>query len=495
MNNYIPKEQRKKILLIGDDLRQNSGVATVLREIVIGTAHRYNWIQIASAMTHPEQGKRIDLSEDTNKITGLTDSSVLLVPFSGYGNSDLIRQIVDIEKPDALMFMTDPRYYIWLFQIENEIRRKVPFIYLNIWDDLPTPLYNFDYYTSCDALMAISKQTLNINKLVLDWGGTKWVDIDKEWVTDDPIDKFPIVLKYIPHGINPKFYFPIDKDHVDYSKLQEFKKKIIGDKEYDFIILWNSRNIRRKNPGDVILSYKEFLNKLPKDKASKCLLIMHTQPIDENGTDLFAVKEAVCGPEDNIIFSASQIDVNHMNYLYNIADVTLLISSNEGWGLSTTEGLMTGTMMIGNVTGGIQDQMRFEDENGNWINFNKDFCSNHFGTYKKCGEWAIPVFPSNMSLLGSVPTPYIFDDRCDFRDVAKAIEQVYNMSSEERINRGISGRNWVLSNESMMSSEKMCENVINITDRLLLRWIPRKPYTIEKIKSMKPKKLEHKLVY
>ncbi len=36
--------------------------------------------------------------------------------------------------------------------------------------------------------------------------------------------------------------------------------------------------------------------------------------------------------------------------------------------------------------------------------------TNHFGKYKKAGKWAFPVFPSNMSLIGSVPTPYIFDD-------------------------------------------------------------------------------------
>jgi hypothetical protein len=71
-------------------------------------------------------------------------------------------------------------------------------------------------------------------------------------------------------------------------------------------------------------------------------------------------------------------------------------------------------MIIGNVTGGIQDQMRFDDEKGEWIDFNEEFCSNHFGKYKKCGQWAIPVFPNNMSLVGSVPTPYIFDDSCRF---------------------------------------------------------------------------------
>ena len=60
-----------------------------------------------------------------------------------------------------------------------------------------------------------------------------------------------------------------------------------------------------------------------------------------------------------------------MSYLYNYADVYILLSSAEGWGLALTESLLTGTPIIANVTGGMQDQMRFEDENGDWIEFNE----------------------------------------------------------------------------------------------------------------------------
>ena len=56
-----------------------------------------------------------------------------------------------------------------------------------------------------------------------------------------------------------------------------------------------------------------------------------------------------------------------------------------------------------------------------WIEFNKNFPSNHNGTYKKCGEWALPVYPTNQSLVGSPRTPYIWDDRCNPEDAAKQI--------------------------------------------------------------------------
>ena len=156
---------------------------------------------------------------------------------------------------------------------------------------------------------------------------------------------------------------------------------------------------------------------------------------------------------------------------------------------------MAGKMIIANVTGGMQDQMRFEDEDGNWIDFDENFCSNHFGTYKKHGEWAVPVFPTNMSIVGSIPTPYIFDDRCDFRDVAKAIEEVYNLDSDERVRKGNAGREWALSEEAKMSAEKMCENVVECIDNTLETFTPRKSFELIKINKLPRQKIVHKLTY
>ena len=39
---YIKPEQRKKILLITDDIRVHSGVAQIGREMVLNTCHHYN---------------------------------------------------------------------------------------------------------------------------------------------------------------------------------------------------------------------------------------------------------------------------------------------------------------------------------------------------------------------------------------------------------------------------------------------------------------------
>jgi glycosyltransferase involved in cell wall biosynthesis len=451
----------------------HSGIATMAREIVLGTAHHYNWVIIGAAINHPEHGQRLDLSQATNAETELTDTDVIIYPNNGYGNADLIRYMLKTEKPDGLMFFTDPRYYDWLFAIENEVRKQIPMIYLNIWDDLPAPLYNRAFYESCDTLLAISKQTKNINEMVL---GKK---------ADGKI------ITYVPHGINEKQFFPVE----DKSKLISTKQKLFGDKEFDFIVFFNSRNIRRKCVSDLMAAHKIFLDSLPKGKADKVALVLHTQVVDGNGTDLDAVKTLLFGKKSNIFFSDQRIDTAELNNIYNIADVTVLPSSNEGWGLALTEAMMAGKMIIANVTGGMQDQMRFEDENGNWLEFTQDFPSNHFGTYKKHGKWAVPVFPSNMSLVGSPTTPYIWDDRLDFRDLANAIQQVYELTPEERMENGKAAREWVTSDESGMSARMMCNNVIKDIDLTLEKFIPKKSFDFFKVEDLEPLELVHKLTY
>ena len=211
---------------------------------------------------------------------------------------------------------------------------------------------------------------------------------------------------------------------------------------------------------------------------------MHTQPVDENGTDLYAVKNALC-PDYKVIFSDKPVDNKMMNFFYNLADVTINIGSNEGFGLSGAESLMAGTPIINNVTGGLQDHCRFEDENGNWIEFDTEFPSNHNGKYKKCGKWAYPVFPSNRSLQGSPQTPYIFDDRVDFKDVANGIKYWYDMDSDTRKSYGITGHEWVSGNESNMSARRMGDRFIECINTCLEKWKPRKRFTTYKIEQAK----------
>ena len=99
---YIPKAKRKKILLLCDDMRMHSGIATMAREFVIGTAHRYNWYNLGAAVNHPEVGKVMDVSADVNKQIGIEDSSVVVQPSNGYGDTTMIRNLLKTQKPDAI---------------------------------------------------------------------------------------------------------------------------------------------------------------------------------------------------------------------------------------------------------------------------------------------------------------------------------------------------------------------------------------------------------
>ena len=469
---YIPQEQRKKILLLCDDIRMTSGISTMAREIVIGTAHRFNWVNIGGAITHPDKGKRFDLNDDTNNNAGIPDASVYLYPVDGYGSPELIRQMIEMEKPDAIMMFTDPRYWIWLFQMEQEIRKHIPIIYLNIWDDLPYPMYNKAYYESCDTLFAISKQTENINHSVL-----------------GPELSAEKVIKYIPHGINEKMFFPVTTEHPEYLTLQEFKKQLYGEKNYDFNLLYNARNIRRKCVPDLMLAWKIFIDTLTEEQAKKCILTLHTQPADDNGTDLPAVQQMLFGNNSkyNIKFSTGKYPSNIMGLLYNLSDGVILISSNEGWGLSLTEGMICGKPIIATVTGGMQDQMRFEDKKGEWIKFTEEFGSNHRGKYKKHGKWAYPVFPSNLSIVGSVPTPYIFDDRAEPFDIADQIMALYKtkMETPEIYKEQCEAAyEWVISDESMMTARKMSENVIDGIEETFAKWESRYAFELIKVEPL-----------
>jgi glycosyltransferase involved in cell wall biosynthesis len=459
---YLPRNKRKKILFLADDMRVTSGIGVMTREIIEGTCHRYNWVHVGAGVNHPEAGKVVDVSQALNQETGVEAASCRIYPYNGYGDSRLIRHLIETEKPDAILHFTDPRYWIWLYQMEHEIRQKMPLMYYNIWDDLPYPMYNQGYYMSCDSLFSISKQTYNLNKHVLGSDNKRH-------------------LAYIPHGINTKRYHPLPEDHTG---ILETRKKLFGDSEVNFVLFYNSRNIRRKQTSDIILAFAEFMRKLPQEQRERCRFVLHTQPVDDNGTDLYAViRDVTPDMEKYIIFSPDRTDYSYVNYLYNIADVTINLSSNEGFGLGTCESIIAGTPIIVNVTGGLQDQCGFMDEEGNYLDpethFTYDWGSNHDGRYKKHGDWAFPIFPSNRSLQGSPLTPYIFDDRAKFEDAAERIMEVYLLGREERKRRGELGRQYALGT-GQFTSERMCELFIENIDKSMELWTPRKKFELIK---------------
>ena len=477
---YLPKDKRKKIVVVCDDIRVHSGIATVAKEIVLHTAHHFNWVNIGGAMKHPDKGKKFDISADVNKMRGIDDASSIIYCVDGYGTEDEILNILAAEKPDALLLITDPRYFMHIFNMEDHIRKHCPIAYLNIWDDYPAPRYNQAFYESCDLLMGISKQTVNINKLVL-----------------EDVDNSKRVFKYVPHGLNHEgddSYHPISDDD---KEMNEFRKGLFKNQEVDFVLFFNSRNIRRKQIPDTMLAFRTFLDGLPEEKAQKCRFVLHTEISTNHGTDLLKVAEFLFGENypNAIVFSTAKLPRKSLNFLYNIADAQILLTSNEGWGLTITEAMLAGTPFIANVTGGMQDQMRFVDENGEWFTPSPEIPSNHRGTYKEHGEWVLPVYPTSRSIQGSPPTPYIFDDRCSWEDASEKIVELYGLSREERKAKGLKGREWCLSEEAGFTAKYQAQRVMEAFTELWDVWEPRKAFEIHNATEYKGKFLNHKLIY
>ena len=454
--------RKKKILLLSDDCRLKSGVGTMSREIIRGTVHKYDWVQLAGALNHPDEGKgMIDMSEEFQNITKVRDASVKLLPVAGYGDPKTLRTLINIEKPDMIVHFTDPRFWDWLYDMEHEIRKTTPIGYLNIWDDLPFPHWNENAYESCDLLMAISKQTYNINKHVCQ---------RKPRVEGED-------LFYVQHGIDPTVYQPVDQTTEEFTK---FKSEVLGGKDKDFVLFFNSRNIRRKSPSDLILGYKKFCEQLTKEEASKCLLLMHTDAVDANGTDLPAVMNSLC-QEYDVRFSTTKMDDKFLNYMYNIADVTCNPSSAEGFGLSHMESLMAGTPTIATVLGGLQDQMGFKvnGEEFNVKHLNAKIPSNSTGEISvEHGIWTLPLWPQ-LNLQGSPQTPYIYDSRASISQIENAIKVWYDRGREDRYKRGLAGRNWAIENE--FTFEGMAKAFIKATESTFDTFKGRDPYTLIKI--------------
>lgn len=372
-----------KILTLSDHPLVPSGVGTQTRYICEGLLRtgKYSIRSIGGALKHEDyRPQRIsEYGEDW-----------IIYPMDGYGNEDLIREFMDVEKPDAIWFMTDPRFYGWLFNMADEIRdRGIPLLYYHVWDNYPVPRYNKNFYDSCDYIGCISKLTL---------------DIVKQLGHQD--------TEYIPHAVNVDIFKQFSKEEI-----LKHREQALGPNKDKFVVFYNSRNARRKMTSDVPKVFKMLADKVGQDKV---FLFMHTDPHDQEGADLIEVSRMLGIRNDQLCFSNGRISPEQMAIFYNISDVTMNISNNEGFGLSCLESLSCGTPVIVNKTGGLQDQA-IDDE------------GNVFGA---CIE------PATRSLTGSQQIPYIFDDRCSDEDLVDALLKLYNMTSDERKELGRKARTW-----------------------------------------------------
>lgn len=292
-------------------------------------------------------------------------------------------------------------------------------------------------------------------------------------------DNRTTVVSYVPHGVNSDVFKPTEVP-------DDFYAKLFGNQKYDFILFWSNRNIRRKQASDVIYAFKMFTQSLSKEDADKVCLVMHTKPIDENGTDLKRVVSDMAS-SINVIFSEGKLTPEELNYLYNIVDCTINIAVNEGFGLTTAESVMAGTPIIVNVTGGLQDQCGFSSiyddqllDHNKYITIGTVSNRRVWSNQLKWGEWVYPVWSSSHSLNGSLPTPYIWEDRVDLYDVSQAIMYMYCIGRDERKRIGLVGRDAFI-NQLGLSHSNMNSMMIQSIETTLENWTPRNKFDIYKL--------------
>lgn len=382
-NNYTKKI---KVLTLGDHPLLPSGVGTQTKYIceALLSSGKFEIYSLAGAVKHQNYDP-ITTAEYQEKW--------IMQPVDGYGNKQQIREVMKSYKPDMIWFMTDPRFYEWLWDMEDELRQNIPLVYYHVWDNYPYPVFNKRFYESNDAIATISKVTSDIVKNVAP----------------------EVQEKYIPHAVHPHIFRKIpDRKMVNENRQKVFEE--VGIKESrDLVFFWNNRNARRKQPGSLLKWYSEFLEQDDIDR-SRVSLIIHSDPNDPHGQPLVYLAEEFGIKHGEFILSANKFPPQHMAMLYNVADCTINIADAEGFGLSSLESLACGTPVISTMTGGLQEQVT----NG------EDF----FG---------VGIYPSSRAVIGSQQVPYIYEDRISGDDFKKALSKIYHMSKQERETLGEKG--------------------------------------------------------
>ena len=390
-----------KVLTLSDHPLSPSGVGTQTKyviEALLGSG-KFEVLSLGGAMKHRDY---------TPTAVEPWEDNWTIIPVDGYGTQEMIRSVIRNEKPDILWFMTDPRFYEWLWEMENEIRPLLPMVYYHVWDNKPLPMFNKKFYESNDHIATISRVTHECVKGVAP----------------------EIESSYMPHAVDSQYFRPRTLEEK-----QDIKQQILPEEDHGkFIAFWNNRNARRKQSGSLVWWWKEWLDK--RDLSGKAQLIMHTDPFDPHGQNLNDIVAELGMTNREVMFSTRKIPLDSMFSLYTAADCTINIADAEGFGLATLESLACGTPIIANMTGGLQEQIMGVD-----------------------GPFGFPIYPTSKSIIGSQQVPYIYEDRISKEQLHAALDKMYALSAEERHELGAKGAKHVQQNYNF---EQFGEKWVNL---------------------------------
>jgi len=427
-----------KLLTISDYPLHFSGVAHQTRLILEGLLKtgKYQIVSLGGAKDHPNY--------EPQKI----NENWTIYPVKNYGDGQVLKKVLYSVKPDALWFMTDPRYFIWLWEMEDEVHQYCPLLYYHVWDNYPAPKFNSVFYESTDFIGCISKLTYDI---VCQLG-------------------FKNKAEYIPHAVDSNVFKPAAQKDIDEFVGKAFKKE----HKNKFKILWDSRNGNRKCITTALSVFKKFNNRIGRD----AILILHTNPLDPEGPQVF---EAInhFDNKDDIILSIQPMPYEQMNLLYNACDFLISTSNAEGFGLSCVQMLTIGKEVVIPLTGGLQDQITCKKHC-------PEVCPKGFEKEPKEGckgyEWGKGISITNKYLIGSQVTPYIYEDRFDEEDFVRGMLKVYyankNLKKQELKERKEMIRKW---SSSIFSIDKMVNSWDKAIEDAITKFKDYQGYRIKKI--------------
>lgn len=361
----------KKVLFLSDDIRLHTGVSNITKSIILNTCDEIDWVQMSMGCTQSTPSI-IDVSESVSNITGVTNCYVRLYETRGYGDAISLRNIIKQENPNAIIHMTDPHRWNWLYEIEHEIRETIPLLYYHVWDNTPVPKFLKNVYRSCDWIGCISKLTYDCVKNIC------------------PDHK---ACEYIPHGVSNKVFYKQDEEIRTQNRIG-----LLGS-DYNFVLFFNNTNIPRKQLLLIIESFAEFYRSLKTiHEQEGVVLLLHTDPLHKSGCGINTLLDDLY--DDVPILISGQLEsADAVNNMYNLSHVTINVAYNEGFGLTTLESVNTETPVILSNTGGLRDQ------------YNRDWCE--------------LVEPTTRMLVGTQQVPYLYTDICSVNDVVTAINAMY----------------------------------------------------------------------
>jgi glycosyltransferase involved in cell wall biosynthesis len=442
-------DKKIKILTISDHPLSPSGVGTQTKYFITSLLKtgKFSFFSIGGAIKH--ENYQLTKTEEHG-------DDWIIQPVDGYGSQDMIRSVLRNYKPDIIWFMTDPRFYDWLWDIENEIRALVPMVYYHVWDNFPYPEYNKVWYDSTDCIATISKLTSDI----------------VQTVSPD------VKESYIPHAVPTDIFKKLDD-----TSIQHFREQKLGIDKDNFFIFWTNRNARRKQSGSLLFWFKDFLDELEEKHGHRnSTIVMHTEPKDPNGQDLYAIAEKLdLVKNKNVLFSREKVTPHDLTYLYNAADTCITVSDAEGFGLYTFEAMACGTPIIATLTGGLQEQVTPIKD----VTHEKTLTrhAKHKGKPIET-KFGIGLEPASKAIIGSQQVPYIYEDRVSKDQVVKSLMKMYEYGKEKRNELGQNCQNHVIKNYSFDLYAERWEKLMEEIHDELGSWDTRKNYKAWEIREV-----------